>query len=234
MKISYTLRISVSKAALAQLVEHRSRKAKVMGSTPMGGSQFFFRKTNRLKTFSLPGKQSCHGDAIPIKAFRMHNISQLVSENSIPRWTCFMVERYTHDMVQVFDEIKPPSNRTFGGFFASIFLIGAILQVVFEFQEKLVPVTVGIGLLFAIVSMFASNLLQGLNHGWFKIGLLLAKISNPLILGVMYLVIITPVAIIRRKFGQDPLRLCNGSGRTFWIDRNQDTRQIDEWFKSQY
>lgn len=141
---------------------------------------------------------------------------------------------YNTRMVQVFDEIKPPNDRTFGLFFATIFLSAAFVLNLFEFQEELVFVTVGMGLIFSIIAFFASHRLRHLNQAWFSVGLFLAKISNPLILGVVYLALITPVAILRRRFGQNPLRLNPSDEQTYWIDREKDTRQIDECYKSQY
>jgi hypothetical protein len=63
--------------------------------------------------------------------------------------------------------------------------------------------------------------LHPLNRGWNRLGQLIARITNPIITGLMFFVVFTPAAAALRLLGQDPLRLKFDHGAaTYWITRN--------------
>lgn len=62
--------------------------------------------------------------------------------------------------------------------------------------------------------------LAPLNKLWFKFGLLLHKIMTPLIMGIMFYGLITPIGLLMRMTGKDPMRLRDVPETTsHWIDR---------------
>lgn len=62
--------------------------------------------------------------------------------------------------------------------------------------------------------------LAPLNKLWFKFGLLLHKVMTPLIMGIMFFGLITPIGLLMRLTGNDPMRLRDTPGTTsHWIDR---------------
>ena len=66
----------------------------------------------------------------------------------------------------------------------------------------------------------ASSLLQPLNILWFKLGMLLHKIVNPIVLGIMFLVFITPIAAALRLFGIKLIPLTFERDKaSYWIER---------------
>jgi len=72
-----------------------------------------------------------------------------------------------------------------------------------------------------VVTLARPSILNPLNQAWFKFGLLLGQVVNPLILGVVFFLVITPIAVIRRLLGKDSLRLkSKPSLESYWIDRN--------------
>jgi hypothetical protein len=59
-----------------------------------------------------------------------------------------------------------------------------------------------------------------LNRLWLKFGLLLYKVMNPLVLGLLFFVTITPIGLVMRAFGKDFLRMkMDRSAKSYWIDR---------------
>jgi hypothetical protein len=53
-----------------------------------------------------------------------------------------------------------------------------------------------------------------------KLGLLLSRIVTPVVMGVVFFAVVTPVALILRVLGKDPLRLkLDPTAATYWIDR---------------
>ena len=87
--------------------------------------------------------------------------------------------------------------------------------------------------LFIFLAFFQSNLLLPFNVLWAKLGLLLGNIVSPIILGVIFFLLISPVAIFTRIFGRDILRLKSKSLPTYWIDR-KDFNPEEASFRKQY
>jgi hypothetical protein len=76
-----------------------------------------------------------------------------------------------------------------------------------------------------LVAVARPRLLRPLNWLWFQLGLLLQRITPPILLGLVFFAVLTPVAIVRRFLGADPLRLKRASPTgTYWTAR--DTRMV--------
>ncbi len=79
----------------------------------------------------------------------------------------------------------------------------------------------GIGLLLMVLGIVAPAALGGLNRLWTKLGLVLAKVVNPIVLGLIFLVTIVPTGLIIRLMGGDPLnRKFDPEAPSYWIDRD--------------
>jgi hypothetical protein len=124
-----------------------------------------------------------------------------------------------------------PSNRKFGVLFALMFAVAAAYLY---FQAAVLWPAVAIAaLLFAVAAALAPQLLQPLNRLWFHVGLLLGRIVSPIVLGLIYFVIITPIAIIARWAGRDPLRLKKRSVSSHWVVRDPPGPAPDS-FRNQF
>ena len=63
--------------------------------------------------------------------------------------------------------------------------------------------------------------LAPLNRVWFKFGLLLQRVVNPLVMAVIYFAVVTPTGLIMRALGKDPLHLrYDPDARSYWIPRD--------------
>ena len=116
--------------------------------------------------------------------------------------------------------IDLPSNRKFGLLFAFIFLFLS-LWIYWRGNFYLFAVLFFFSLTFFLLSGFYPDKLLKLNRLWFNFGILLAKIFNPLILGVIFFILITPVALVSKLFGRDELGIKskNKSPTTYWKSR---------------
>lgn len=113
------------------------------------------------------------------------------------------------------EEVGPPPERSTGFVFAAV---SAIVAAFFWDNTTVLAVA---GLLcagFLGISLTKPSLLRPLNIVWFKFSLLLHKIVNPLILGLMFVVAIIPFGVVMRMF-RDPMRRKRTDGPTYWIDR---------------
>jgi len=62
--------------------------------------------------------------------------------------------------------------------------------------------------------------LHPLNRAWTGLGLLLGRVVTPIVTGVLFFLVVTPVAFLLRLFGKDPLRLArDAQAPTYWIER---------------
>ena len=84
-----------------------------------------------------------------------------------------------------------------------------------------------------LVTLTAPRLLAPFNLAWFKLGLLMGMVVSPIVLGIIFFVILTPVAIVSRLFGRDELRLKRNAMQSYWVDRVPPGPDGDS-FKNQF
>ena len=126
--------------------------------------------------------------------------------------------------------MKPQSsNRSFGILFFIIFLILSLWPLKngnnlnFYFF-----ITSGI---FLILGALNSKLLTPLNKTWIKFGEILGLIIAPIVMGLVYFFILTPVSLIVRLFGKDLLGLkILKENKTYWIKRKKNLTSMDKQF----
>ena len=70
------------------------------------------------------------------------------------------------------------------------------------------------------IALIRPALLAPFNRVWMKFGLLLHKITNPIIMGLIFFLAVTPTAVVMRAIGKDPLRRkFDKSAQSYWIER---------------
>jgi len=112
-------------------------------------------------------------------------------------------------------EVAPPSERSTGFVFAAV---AAIVAIIFRDTMLVLGVAAGLSLVFIAVSFAAPVVLRPLNLAWFRFSLLLNRIINPVVLGLMFLVAIVPFGLIMRLW-RDPLQRNRTTGSSYWIAR---------------
>jgi hypothetical protein len=111
-----------------------------------------------------------------------------------------------------------PSERSFGITFAAVFIIIALIPLLHGSSIRLW--SIGIGAVFLVLAYLSPSILRPLNILWFKFGMVLHKIVNPLILGAMFFLAIFPMALLMRALGKKFLNLSyEPNSATYWINR---------------
>ena len=125
----------------------------------------------------------------------------------------------THEDLSRTDENqKQSSDRFFGLTFFVVFLIIALWPLLGQNPVRLAAL--GIALTFLAVSLAAPAWLAPFNRLWLKFGELLHRITSPIILGVMFFLVITPVGFLMRLAGKDLLRMkLDPNCTSYWIRR---------------
>lgn len=103
-----------------------------------------------------------------------------------------------------------------------VFVLGGweILRVSFS---PAVGLFFGFGIFLIVVGVVFPKMLAPLYRVWMAIGILLGVIVSPLILLLLFIILIIPMGLLRRVFGDDPLkRSLEKSATTYWVPH--DTR----------
>jgi hypothetical protein len=115
--------------------------------------------------------------------------------------------------------VKPSSDTSFGlvffGFFALIGLIPLWRHGTVRFWA------LGVSAAFLATSFVCPRVLRPLNFIWMRFGALLNKVTNPIVMGVLFYGVVTPVALVMRLCGKHPLPLkFDPDADTYWIERH--------------
>ena len=125
-------------------------------------------------------------------------------------------------------DIKIGSNRSFGLVFFVVFLLISIYPILKDGNIRIWSLI--ISFIFLVLGLLNSNVLSPLNKLWFRFGLLLGKIISPIIMGIIFFLVVTPIAIIMRLFKKDILNLEFKENNTYWIDKTGPKSKMKNQF----
>lgn len=127
-----------------------------------------------------------------------------------------------HEDIRRKTEITIRSERSFGLTIAAVFAALAVLPALHSEELDavrwwlLVPAAA-----LLVLAIICPRVLSPLNHLWMKLGVVLARITSPIALAVVYYLTIVPAAWLMRALGKDPLaRRFDPTARSYWIIRN--------------
>ena len=115
-------------------------------------------------------------------------------------------------------EINKGSNKNFGIVFFIVFFLIAIFPL--TKSEEIRIWSLIISFIFLTLGMLKSKILTPLNNLWFKFGIILGKIVSPLVMGVIFFFVVTPIGLLMRLFGKDLLNLKYSLNKSYWIEKN--------------
>ena len=120
-------------------------------------------------------------------------------------------------------------NRSFGLLFFIVFLAFALWPLTKKGEINLYLIS--IALIFLILGLLNSKILTPLNKSWIKLGELLGRIIAPIVMGIVYFFILTPISLLVRLFGKDLIGMkFNNSLKTYWIKRKKHLGTMDKQF----
>ena len=126
------------------------------------------------------------------------------------------------------DKIKIGSNRSFGVVFFIVFLLIAIYPLIYSGDLRIWSLI--ISLIFLILGLFDSKILYPLNKIWFKFGIFLGKIISPIIMGIIFFLVVTPIGLIMRLIGKDVLNLKYSNYKSYWIEKTGPKSKMKNQF----
>ena len=76
------------------------------------------------------------------------------------------------------------------------------------------------GVIFLLSGVLYPRILGPFNRLWLKLGLVLHAIVSPVVMGLLFYSTVTPIGVLFRWLGKDPLRLrLDHDADTYWIER---------------
>ncbi len=126
------------------------------------------------------------------------------------------------------DDIKIGSNRSFGIVFFVVFLIIAIYPLINGDELKLWSLIISI--IFLFLGLVNSKILNPLNKLWFKFGIFLGKIISPLVMGIIFFLVVTPIGLLMRLLNKDLLNLRFNNNSSYWIEKTEPKSKMKNQF----
>ena len=137
-----------------------------------------------------------------------------------------------HELAASHQEIETSSDRSFGLVFAVVF---ALLAGYLGWRgHDWWPALLAPAAAFLVLALIRPTLLAWPNWLWTRLGLLLGAIVAPIVMGIIYFAVFTPMGLIARLIGKDFLRLRRDpAAPTYWLPR-QDPQPTPERLRDQF
>jgi len=126
------------------------------------------------------------------------------------------------------DDIKISSNRSFGIVFFLVFFIIALYPIINNGEVRIWSLVISI--IFLVLGVANSKLLSPLNKLWFKFGIILGKFISPIIMGIIFFLVVTPIGLIMRILRKDVLNLKYSNNKSYWIEKTGPKSKMKNQF----
>ena len=126
------------------------------------------------------------------------------------------------------DDVKISSNRSFGIVFFLVFLLIALYPLTYIGEVRVWSIL--ISLFFLVLGLLNSKILTPVNKLWFKFGIFLGKIISPLIMGIIFFLVVTPIGFVMRLLGKDLLNLKYNKNKSYWIEKDSIKSKMKNQF----
>ncbi len=127
-----------------------------------------------------------------------------------------------HESFERKEELKVGSDRGFG------LTVGGILAAIAAYRifsaeslDTTAIVLLTLACPLVLLGLALPGMLAPLNRAWMRLGLILFKFVNPLVMGLIFFSTVMPIGLVMRLAGQDPLRLkMMPDAESYWIERS--------------
>ena len=126
------------------------------------------------------------------------------------------------------DDIKIGSNRSFGIVFFLVFLLISTYPLINGNEIRLWSLVISI--IFLLLGLINSKILNPFNKLWFKFGIFLGKIVSPLVMGIIFFLVVTPIGLLMRLLNKDLLKLKYNSNSSYWIEKTEPKSKMKNQF----
>ncbi len=125
-------------------------------------------------------------------------------------------------------DVKINSNKSFGIVFSIVFFLIALYPLTYYGEIRVWSGIVS--LIFLVIALFNSKILAPLNKLWFKFGIFLGRIISPIIMGIIFFLIVTPIGLVMRLLRKDILNLKFNKSKSYWIKKDGPKSKMKNQF----
>jgi hypothetical protein len=137
-----------------------------------------------------------------------------------------------HEDLRREDQAAAPSERKFGLTLGGILALIAIVKLIERSPWGLLWGALATALIGG--ALWRPRHLAVPNRIWLKLGLVLHRIVNPVIMAILFYGTILPIGVLMRLLGKDPLRLrLDKTAASYWLTRS-DERPPSEAMRQQF
>jgi hypothetical protein len=123
-----------------------------------------------------------------------------------------------HEDLERESEVGTSSDRSFGFVFTVAWVVIALWPTAHGRPVRLWALA--LAAIFLTLALLLPASLAPLNRLWARLGLILHHLTNPVIMGLLFYLTLTPFGLVMRLFGRDPLRRrFESDAETYWIPR---------------
>jgi hypothetical protein len=125
------------------------------------------------------------------------------------------------------------AEREFGLVVGGVFLILGGWWTYRDKLEWLTPALLGVGAALVLIGSAYPRALGFPFRAWMKLAEALAFVMTRVILGLVFFLVVTPIGIVKRLTGWDPLRRRAPVAESYWkpyAERQRDKRHYEKMF----
>ena len=123
---------------------------------------------------------------------------------------------------------KIGSNKSFGIVFFVVFLIISLWPLLSGNEVRIWSLIVSI--IFLTLGLINSKALTPLNKLWFKFGIFLGNIISPIVMGIIYFAVVTPIALLLKVINKDVLSLKKTKQGSYWKNKEKYNSSMKNQF----
>ena len=123
---------------------------------------------------------------------------------------------------------KLENNRSFGLLFFIVFLIIAVWPVINDNSIRVWSIITS--LIFLILGVLNSKILTLPKILWIKLGSILGKIIAPIIMGIIFFFVVTPIGLLMKLFKKDSLNRKFNNKKSYWIEKTEPKSKMKNQF----
>lgn len=118
--------------------------------------------------------------------------------------------------------VRPASDRKFGFVMAGALAVVGLLPILRGRPPRVWAL--GLSVMFAVLALARPTALAAVNRAWTRLGLLLQRVTSPILLGVVFFLVVTPIALVLRLIGKKTLDLSfDRTAASYWTVRAPET-----------
>ncbi len=124
--------------------------------------------------------------------------------------------------------MKQNNNRSFGILLFLFFMVISLWPLLSKNEPRMWSLVIAI--IFLVLVIFNPKLLSPLTKLWIKLGEIIGKFISPIIIGLIFFLILTPIGLLMKMFKKDLLNLKFSKNDTYWVKRKTKLNSMDKQY----